>query len=195
MSDFRTRFIALRSRIAAHSITDERPIFDSFHFYKIASQLLDAEFGKMISKLSTNMTPKFRYSLPTFYYKNMDIQDGSDDDIINGELFLTASDFMFPEIIIRLAIKDRQISMPHSFMYKNNKFEMSPGGLEKFFTTVNPRFVMDAKKQPTKPLGAKIRTVFFGEPSTTRTDLLSPVETGDEFAWTRAHGTAPFVGV
>jgi hypothetical protein len=199
MSLTRTRIIRLKHKIAAHSITDvSRPIFDAFHFYKLADTMLGSAFAKMVGQMGTELEADYRYSLPMIYYKDMKISEGQDDDIIHGEMLITASDALFPEIEIIMPIENSELKMPNVFNYKGNKFKFSPEGLKIFFKKVNPRFSIGKKEKYPYPTlsGAKVRTVYFGDPSQfmTRDDIgLEPVMTGDEKMMSRA--TGPYIGV
>jgi hypothetical protein len=48
---FNTRMIRLMHKLAAHSITDPGPIYDTYHYFNLGSELLKRKFGKILSDL------------------------------------------------------------------------------------------------------------------------------------------------
>jgi len=211
MSDLlRTRIVGLKHKISAHSITDKDPVFDEWHYYTLAQKVLDKKFSRLISNLNVKEIPKFHVGIPKFYLKNIEISKGNDDDIVNGRMTIFAKGNKFPEIELKFDIEDRKLELPESFKYKSKEYDFTPEGFYEFLMDVNPRYDVDSSKYP-YPMasGAKVETMFFGDDSKDREDLLlgvrggqkrkktkpedlAPVETGDEAMWVRS---VNFVGV
>ena len=97
--EFRTRLIGLRHKIAAHSITDQGAVFDAYHFFSVASNILSKMFSSFGNKISLKEFDKFHFTVPKFYYKDCKINKGSDDNIKDGCIYVAAKDSMFPEIV------------------------------------------------------------------------------------------------
>lgn len=183
-------------KIAAHSITDKGPIFDAYHYYQMATDMLEGMIIKFIDGIKHKEMEKMFIGKPKFYYKNSKVVKGADDDIINGYIIISASGPMFPEIIFKIYIKDRKLEKPEKFRDINKEYSFTPEGFRQWLGEKNTRYTLDNEdKYPYPTLsGAKIPTVFFGDDSKDREDLmLAPVETGDQIMWGRS--TGPYVGV
>ena len=195
MLEFRTRLIRLKHKVAAHSITDPGPIYDIYHYFNICSEFLTQKFGKILNQLSADLSGTYRIVMPTIYYKNSKIFKGMDDDIVNGVLMVTAGDSMFPEIDLKVGISNRNLDVPKTFIYKNAIYSLDAEGMKKFFKLVNPRFNTGAKDGGLSSMfgGGGVATVYFGDQSKTRENLIAPIETGDEQMLGRS--TGPYLGV
>jgi len=188
--DFRTRMIRLRNKIAAHSITDSRTIYDPFYYYKLGSGLLENKFIQLIGSVGHKDLEHMYVGKPKFYYKSSHCVKGMDDDIVNGYIVLSASGPLFPEITFKMYIQDRKLEMPDKFSSINKTHSFDTNGFKKWLVDSNTRYSLG---EGSKSVGRKIPTVYFGDQSKERTDLLQPVETGDQIMWGRS--TGPYVGV
>jgi len=212
MSDTRTRILYLKKVIAtavsSNSITDKGPVYDDWHYFTLAQKLLDGRFSKLLSSLNIKGIHEFHIGIPKIYYQGMQISSGSDTDIISGRMNVTAKGYVFPEIKIVFDIRDRKIQVPKTFKHRDAEFELTPEGVKEFLLKVNPKFKMigEAKYPSPTASGAKIETVFFGDPSRDRDDLmlgrgggkrmregLEPIRTGDQEMVTKSTGN--FIGV